>query len=1488
MILSKKHIIARLLFPAMLFAVFFAVSESLQAQISRGVSFGATIAALPMGYEVCSADFDGDGYEDFIASGPLYEGTYGEVRTRVYRNNRNGSFSFSGQELFGFNRSKITTGDFDDDNDIDFIISGYYYNSSDNLTRLSIMYRNNGGMNFSVVYNGVFPNSFDGSYAWGDYDSDGDQDIFFIGKGSDNAKLYRNNGGGAFAEIEIGIEGLTDGDAEWGDYDNDGDLDLLVNGEDSIRNRITRIYKNVEGEFTSLNIELLGVKFSNADWADYDGDGDLDFLITGRYTSSIYLNEGKDRFSFLNTQGLIGLEDGVAKWGDFDQDGDLDILLCGEWGWYEGIYHYIGDIYAYMENLGNHSFARRNIRNPGISHVNGADWIDYDNDGDLDVLISDTYKTFLVENSSSLVTNNSPTIPIGLSTEQIGSSIVLKWKPSTDNESDDATIKYNVRFGHYSNAAYLLSPMANYYYGNPYVRQHGNALFATEKVLHNVPPRHYYWSVQAIDGSGKTSRFSSNGSVDMKPFFSEIFNDNTIDYEKSAVCWGDYNNDGYMDAFSNGVVFTNNAGSGFSFSFNLDHPEFVSHAQWVDYDNDGDLDISFCGYNTLYSMYIHEGEFYVYEYNHTTNTFTRDTDLPVEGVAIGNFWWKDFNSDGLKDLIITGLNFSEEETIRGIARFYLNSKTEGLLEAPIPLRADEFGTCYTEDLDGDLDYDIIFSEHWGDYTTTLINDGSGAFTVVDKGFMPVAGDYAFADYDYDGDIDVMIAGEDSIRNKRTMIWRNTNGNFENIYANLPGLTVCTINWMDTDGDHDLDLYIFGSETLKKSYHVENMGNEEYSIEEITNIPLTSGTQKLGDFDNDGDPDILISGLLDGSISVAVYENNYNEVGSAPSPPQNPISDLEGFDVVLSWEEPNNNHGAAIGYGYDVRVGTASGRCDVVAPESNPQTGFIRTMHLGNASVNREMRLRDLPLGTYYWSVLAINQGYQASNWTEESSFTITRVSPEFDFDTVCAGLATTFTDHSITSDVLKAWRWDFGDGTESFEQNPNHIFHTGGKYSVTLWAFSESGDSASITQDVRVLESPVVQYSSPNVCDREEVIFTDLSETGSLSGLTYEWAFGDGSTSFSQSSVSHLYSNPGTYTTSLHISADNGCSDERVSEVTMAEDPEAGVALVPGYDNTFCSKDSSILAVPYNAKYKYQWQLNQSNIFDANDTSIVVKGPSGIYSVLVEDTVHHCISQGELEIQVDPAPEVPLIDTENYTEGGCPGKEPIILSVTNLESNTTYRWIRDYLYIPGVTESSYSGAKAEGLYSVEASKDNCRVNSDTLRLIFGDMPDKPTIHVRGPEVWYLVCSNDQASSYEWYFDQELIPGADEYIYLPGNRMGSYEVAIAENEGCFAFSDPVRIPLGTGMEQEDIWKNLKIYPNPTPGLFTLEMDNTVMGELVIDILSETGAMVLNIKFQKETTHFKTEIDLSGQAPSVYLINLVLEQYMANRKLIVKQN
>ncbi len=91
---------------------------------------------------------------------------------------------------------------------------------------------------------------------------------------------------------------------------------------------------------------------------------------------------------------------------------------------------------------------------------------------------------------------------------------------------------------------------------------------------------------------------------------------------------------------------------------------------------------------------------------------------------------------------------------------------------------------------------------------------------------------------------------------------------------------------------------------------------------------------------------------------------------------------------------------------------------------------------------------------------------------------------------------------------------------------------------------------------------------------------------------------------------------------------------------------------------------------------------------------------------------------------------------------------------------------------------------------------------------------------------------------------------------------------------------------TGIEDIDPFAGQKIYPNPTPGMFTVEMNNNVMGELDIRIINQAGKEILNIKFDKTTVHFQSQIDLSGQGDVIYFIEFLFDEEQVVKKVVVE--
>jgi hypothetical protein len=273
----------------------------------------------------------------------------------------------------------VAWGDYDNDGDLDVYVSNCYDPNK--------LYRNDGGGIFTDVTSSPLDDP-DCSYgvAWGDYDNDGDLDLYVANCGTAN-RLFRNDGGGNFSEATSGPVGDTAcGIAvSWGDFDNDGDLDIfLVNGDSCkyFRNDGSGVFVDATTGPLSCPGENTGVAC-----ADYDNDGDLDiYVVNGAmYPNKLLRNDGNGTFVDVTSGPLgdMGSARGVA-WGDYDNDGDLDVYFAN---------YNFGNKLLRNDGGGTFTDVTTTVLADGGNPTNVA-WGDYDNDGDLDLFVAKTNVSF--------------------------------------------------------------------------------------------------------------------------------------------------------------------------------------------------------------------------------------------------------------------------------------------------------------------------------------------------------------------------------------------------------------------------------------------------------------------------------------------------------------------------------------------------------------------------------------------------------------------------------------------------------------------------------------------------------------------------------------------------------------------------------------------------------------------------------------------------------------------------------------------------------------------------------------------------------------------------------------------------------------------------------------------------------------------------------------------------------------------------------------
>ncbi len=242
--------------------------------------------------------------------------------------------------------------------------------------------------------------------AWGDYDGDGDPDLYVTNWGSSISpfvavnRLYRNNGNGSFSDVAQNA-GVADSRnsiaAQWIDYDSDGNLDLYVvnfSEQDQLyRNGGSGAFSRVTGT-AGVNVISQGSETAAA-WGDFDGDRDLDYYLCKSYfKNSLYRNNGGGSFSEIaSSAGVDDIRNSAwAAWADYDNDGDLDLYVVN---------HEQNN--ALYRNDGTGVFSEvacaLSVDNTDVGQ--SARWVDYDADGDLDLFLANIGADALYRNDGS-------------------------------------------------------------------------------------------------------------------------------------------------------------------------------------------------------------------------------------------------------------------------------------------------------------------------------------------------------------------------------------------------------------------------------------------------------------------------------------------------------------------------------------------------------------------------------------------------------------------------------------------------------------------------------------------------------------------------------------------------------------------------------------------------------------------------------------------------------------------------------------------------------------------------------------------------------------------------------------------------------------------------------------------------------------------------------------------------------------------------------
>ncbi|MBT3208505.1 MAG: TIGR03790 family protein [Bacteroidetes bacterium] len=214
---------------------------------------------------------------------------------------------------------------------------------------------------------------------------------------------------------------------------------------------------------------------------------------------------------------------------------------------------------------------------------------------------------------------------------------------------------------------------------------------------------------------------------------------------------------------------------------------------------------------------------------------------------------------------------------------------------------------------------------------------------------------------------------------------------------------------------------------------------------------------------------------------------------------------------------------------------------------------------------------------------------------------------------------------------------------------------------------------------------------------------------------------------------------------------------------------------------------------------------------------------------------------------------------------------------TNFSSgNNSYLWQEN-----GVTfdtlENTFRVFNNTGSYEISLIASNETVQDTAFETIVVSSPN-PLILPQGE---LLYCNYHQ--SYQWYFDGNLIPGATNYIFQP-ELTGNYSVAVTDEFGCWAISNPTNVIITNNNEL--LFSTLNLYPNPFKDFLSIEYFISNIAEVSIEIYNIFGSKIKTYGFGKQDVGYhKFEIIDKSEIPEgVYIVQLFVNNQMYRKKIL----
>ncbi len=388
----------------------------------------------------------------------------------------------------------------------------------------------------------------------------------------------------------------------------------------------------------------------------------------------------------------------------------------------------------------------------------------------------------------------------------------------------------------------------------------------------------------------------------------------------------------------------------------------------------------------------------------------------------------------------------------------------------------------------------------------------------------------------------------------------------------------------------------------------------------------------------------------------------------------------------------------------------------------------------------------------------------------KTNYIVVNGKPAVDFTTSattgCYPLNVQFTDlTNPVSGTSTQWFWDFGDGITSTNQNPVHVYTTGGNFNVSLYVTNSEGCSNTITRPnyIRITQGVTARFTHSEPTNCQFPVNINFQNTSIGTGnLTYKWDFGDSGSS-TEENPSHNYTLPGTYSVSLIVANSSGCKDTLIMPNTVVIGTVNASFNTPAnicVNNAFTFNNTS---TPIGTDA--QWDFGDGTTSNQANPQKAYSTPGNYVVTLISGNTG-CSDTSRFTINVLPKPQTTFQATPVQS---C--RVPVTVTFTNTSAGAiNFHWD----FGDGTTSSEINPTHqylSPGLFNVRLISTNASGCSDTLT-------QEQLIKIELPTVSINNLPQKGCTPFSWTFDasvtsSELVTG---YLWNFGDGNTSTEVS----------------------------------------------------------------------------------------------------------------